>query len=257
MSDTGATGVVPSQRPDGSISHRARHDWCVLTALSLMALSSAFSAFGGSISQFYSYADWSNIPKSVVLGTEDFNSYDGYLASPVTGTIAGAVWKATAPRDLYAGQSAGSAVLSVDSSLDPLSLSFQYSDGLSGVGGNIFSTDINFDLVPGEVSVMVTLADNSSRTFSRTISDTADFWGFYSSGSPIASIRISPGLGLGGSRFSSIDNLTVMHSEDASGGNTTNPSTVPETGFSFFGFLLALLALNRFRHHAGAKGRRP
>lgn len=222
----------------------------MLTTLSLMALS---SAFGSSVSQFYSYADWSNIPETVVLGTEDFNSYDGYLASPVNGTIAGAVWKATASNGLYAGQSAGNAVMSVDNSIDPLRLSFEYSDGVSGVGGNIFSTDINFDLVPGEVFVMVTLADNSSRTFSRTISDAEDFWGFYSSGSPIASIRISPGLGLGGARFSSIDNLAIM----PSGGNPTNPSTVPESGFSFFGFLLALLALNRFRHYASTQGRRP
>jgi hypothetical protein len=208
----------------------------------LLAVSSTSLVRGGVITQYFSFDEWGTLPETSLLGTEGFNSYDGYLASPVTGTVAGVQWSAASPTGLYAGSAGGSPVMSVDRARDPLDVSFTHPGGLVGVGGNIFATDINFALMPGDISVMVTLADATSETFSRSISGTTDFWGFYSSGSPIASISVTLGDGYARPAYPSIDNLTFMKHQRPI-------SAVPETGISLLALGLVMMGMVCLRRH--------
>ncbi len=218
------------------------------TGIFLLLLSAPLSPLAHSavVSQYLSYSEWKALPDTTVLGVETFNAYDGpYPDAPVTATTAGVSWSASASRGLYSGVTAGSPVMSVNATSDPLTFFFNYSGGLSGVGANIFVSDFDFLHMAGNVSVEVSLTDASTQSFSRTITSSSEFWGFYSSGARIASIRITPGTGYPENPFASIDNLSFMR-------NGTIPSRVPESGSSWLALLLAMIGLSRLSAHLGS-----
>ena len=132
------------------------------------------------------------------LATEDFNSYNGFYASGLSGNAGGIPWTASAPGDLYAG----AGYMSTNAA-DAL-LTFTFSPGMQGVAGNFFTADASFNFLPAIIGV--TLADGSS--YVGYAASVADFVGFYSTGAAIASISVSvAGSFPYGTQFATVDNL--------------------------------------------------
>ena len=144
------------------------------------------------ISQYTSLASWSSIGGSAVVGTENFLSYSGFYSSPLAGSIGPYGWSANAFGGIYVGTTGPDRVLSTN---NPASLVIEFSSGVTGVGGNIFNTDINFNFLGSAMTVVVTLRDSSTATFTQSsIGSQFDWWGFHSTGADIASITISTGV---------------------------------------------------------------
>ena len=140
--------------------------------------------------------------------TETFNSYNGFYLNGLTGNAGGIQWTASAPGELYAG----SGYMSTNSA-DAL-LTFNLSPSVQGVGGNFFSTDASFNILPAVIGV--TLADGTS--YVGFASSAADFIGFYSTGAAISSISISVAGALpAGTNFATVDNLYFAVSVPAPG----------------------------------------
>ena len=132
------------------------------------------------------------------VGTETFNSYAGFDAGPITGTLGNTFWTVSAPGGLFAdfGMMSTNAAYST--------LSFTFSPGVRAVAGNIFGTDIGFNIVPTIVNV--TLSDGTA--YEGFTTSASDFIGFYSTTANISSLSISVASPTGsGNIFSSIDNL--------------------------------------------------
>ena len=140
--------------------------------------------------------------------TETFNSYNGFYLNGLTGNAGGIQWTASAPGELYAG----SGYMSTNSA-DAL-LTFNLSPSVQGVGGNFFSTDASFNILPAVIGV--TLADGTS--YVGFASSAADFIGFYSTGAAISSISVSVvGALPAGTNFATVDNLYFAVSVPAPG----------------------------------------
>jgi hypothetical protein len=132
------------------------------------------------------------------VGTETFNTYSGYDAGPITGTLGNTFWTVSAPGGLYAD------VGMMSTNIAYSTLSFTFSPGVRAVAGNIFGTDIGFNIVPTIVNV--TLSDGTA--YEGFTTSASDFIGFYSTSANISSLSISVASPTGtGDIFSSIDNL--------------------------------------------------
>ena len=132
------------------------------------------------------------------VATETFNAYNGFYVNGLTGNAGGVQWTASAPQDLYAG----SGFMSTNA--PEALLTFTLSPSVQGVGGNFFSTDASFNIIPAIIGV--SLADGSS--YVGNTSSLADFVGFFSTGAAISSISISVAGNLpAGTNFSTVDNL--------------------------------------------------
>ena len=143
---------------------------------------------------------WSSFSASQgkTVATETFDSYNGFYLNGLTGNAGGIQWTASAPGELYAG----SGYMSTNSA-DAL-LTFNLSPSVQGVGGNFFSTDASFNILPAVIGV--TLADGTS--YVGFASSAADFIGFYSTGAAISSISVSVAGALpAGTNFATVDNL--------------------------------------------------
>ena len=130
--------------------------------------------------------------------TENFNSYDGFYASGLTGSAGGIQWTASAPQDLYAG----SGYMSTNNAFT--TLTFSLSPSVQGVAGNFFGTNQLFGVVPAIIGVQ--LADGSS--YVGYAASAADFVGFFSTGAAIASISVSASNVAGTDPiYATVDNL--------------------------------------------------
>ena len=142
------------------------------------------------------------------VATETFNSYNGFYLNGLTGNAGGIQWTASAPGELYAG----SGYMSTNSA--EALLTFNLSPSVQGVGGNFFSTDASFNILPAVIGV--TLADGTS--YVGFASSAADFIGFYSTGAAISSISVSVAGALpAGTNFATVDNLYFAVSVTAPG----------------------------------------
>lgn len=133
-----------------------------------------------------------------VVATEEFSSYAGFYTSPLTGNFAAApgfTWTATASGGLFA--EAG--FMSTNNSTP---LTFTFNQGVQGVGGRFFATDINFAVQP--TFLQVTLSDGSG--FIGSINSATAFTGFYSTGALITSISFSVDSG----EYPTADTLSIM-----------------------------------------------
>ena len=140
--------------------------------------------------------------------TETFNSYNGFYLNGLTGNAGGIQWTASAPGELYAG----SGYMSTNNA--EALLTFNLSPSVQGVGGNFFSTDASFNILPAVIGV--TLADGTS--YVGFASSAADFIGFYSTGAAISSISVSVAGALpAGTNFATVDNLYFAVSVPAPG----------------------------------------
>ena len=175
------------------MSFRIALSAAAMTVVMTQAASAAMVTFtNNTLWSSYSAAQGSSV------ATETFNSYNGFYLNGLTGNAGGIQWTASAPGELYAG----SGYMSTNSA-DAL-LTFNLSPSVQGVGGNFFSTDASFNILPAVIGV--TLADGTS--YVGFASSAADFIGFYSTGAAISSISISVAGALpAGTNFATVDNL--------------------------------------------------
>lgn len=133
-----------------------------------------------------------------VVATEEFSGYSGFYTSPLTGNFASApgfTWTATATGGLFAD--AG-----FMSTNNVEALTFTFNQGVQGVGGRFFATDISFNVQP--TFLQVTLSDGSG--FIGSISNATTFTGFYSTGALITSITIAVDSG----EYPTADTLSIV-----------------------------------------------
>lgn len=152
----------------------------------------AFITFGNQTlwNQFVTGSGWQ-------VATETFSGVsDGFYAGSYSGSVSGVNWTGSAASGIYAQGG-------LFSTNNPEQLDFTFSPGVQGVGGNIFGTDISFNVVP--CIIQVTLADGSSYVNYATTA--TDFVGFYSTGAAIASMSIQTTATGAGSVYATVDNL--------------------------------------------------
>ncbi len=152
----------------------------------------AFITFGNQTlwNQFVTGSGWQ-------VATETFNGVaDGFYAGSYSGSVSGINWTGSATGGIYAQGG-------LFSTNNPVQLDFSFSPGVQGVGGNIFGTDVSFNVVP--CIIQVTLADGSSYVNYATTS--TDFVGFYSTGAAIASMSIQTTAAGSGGVYATVDNL--------------------------------------------------
>ncbi len=130
---------------------------------------------------------------------EDFNAYSGSYTSPLTGVANGVTWSATS--------ASGFTVMNGQlATAMPGSMLITFSGpAVFGVYGNFFGTDENGAVAPGLVTVL--LADGTGSVI--FVDNPNVFFGFVSSGAPIASISATAQTFSGGLPVirASVDNL--------------------------------------------------
>jgi len=149
-------------------------------------LVSAFiaSSADAALSVFQQKATWAYCVENGILMSqpnqivqEDFNSYNGAYANGLTGTAGPIEWTASA-MDFNDGPSSLIANLGRLSTAAPdQGLLFQFAPGVFAVGGNFFSRDAGFNVVPALVGVF--FADGTSSV--QYVSTENGFSGFISS----------------------------------------------------------------------------
>ena len=150
-------------------------------ALFCGAISSSVSA---SIATYSNFILWGEdvVAGGKTVATETFNSYDGFYNNPLTGSVGGINWSATAIGGLFCDSSQG-----WFSTNNPVAATFTFAPGVMSVGANIFGTDSSFNIVPAKITV--TLADGSS--YIALSNGPADFVGFISNGAAISSLSMN------------------------------------------------------------------
>jgi hypothetical protein len=152
----------------------------------------AFITFGNQTlwNQFVTGSGWQ-------VATETFSGVtDGFYAGSYSGSVSSVNWTGSAASGIYAQGG-------LFSTNNPETLDFVFSPGVQGVGGNIFGTDISFNVVP--CIIQVTLADGTSYVNYATTA--LDFVGFYSTGAAIASMSIQTTATGSGAVYATVDNL--------------------------------------------------
>jgi MYXO-CTERM domain-containing protein len=108
------------------------------------------------------------------ISTESFETYNGFYSSPLTGGSGDSAWSANAVGGIFCGAVGTSQVLSTNNPV-PLTISFA-SPNVFAVGGNFFSTDSSFNIVPGLITISaagvsyVYASDGSSTSFGGFVS---------------------------------------------------------------------------------------
>ena len=168
-------------------------------ALFCGAISSSVSA---SIATYSNFILWGEdvVAAGKTVATETFNSYDGFYNNPLTGSVGGINWSATATGGLFCDGLNG-----WFSTNNPVAATFTFAPGVMSVGANIFGTDSSFNIVSAKITV--TLADGSS--YITRSNGPADFVGFISSGAAISSLTMNAVATAGstGNVYVSADNM--------------------------------------------------
>ena len=156
-----------------------------LTLLTIGACSASAMLASGASAAIATYSQFSLWGQDVVaagasVATETFNLYNGYYASPLTGSVGGINWSATATGGLYCS-------VGYFSTNNPVPATFTFAPGVMSVGANIFGTDSTFNIVAARITV--TLADGSS--YIASTSGPTDFVGFISNGAAISSLEMA------------------------------------------------------------------
>ena len=150
-------------------------------ALFCGAISSSVSA---SITTYSNFIYWEEdtVASGESVAIETFNSYNGFYANPLTGSVGGINWSATATGGLFCDGSQGFLATN-----NPVAATFTFAPGVMSVGANIFGIDSSFNIVQAKITV--TLADGSSY-YARSNGPT-DFVGFISDGAAISSLTMN------------------------------------------------------------------
>ena len=148
---------------------------CCANAMLASSASAAIATYSN-----FSYWQQDVVAAGASVATETFNSYNGYYASPLTGSVGGINWSATATGGLFCSSG-------YFSTNNPVTATFTFAPGVMAVGANIFGTDSNFNIVAARITV--TLADGSSYIASTSVP--TDFVGFISNGAAISSLTMN------------------------------------------------------------------
>jgi len=174
-----------------------------LTLLTIGACSASAmlaSSASAAIATYSQFSVWSQdvVAAGASVATETFNSYNGYYASPLTGSVGGIGWSATAPGGIFCNSTYG-----YFSTNNPVAATFTFAPGVQSVGANIFGTDSNFNIVAARITV--TLADGSS--YIASTSGVTDFVGFISNGAAISSLTMAAAGAPGSNVYVTADNM--------------------------------------------------
>ena len=156
-----------------------------LTLLTIGACSASAMLASSASAAIATYSQFSLWGQDVVaagasVATETFNSYNGFYTSPLTGSVGGINWSATAAGGLFCSSG-------YFSTNNPVTATFTFAPGVMSVGANIFGTDSSFNIVAARITV--TLADGSSYIASTSVP--TDFVGFISNGAAISSLTMN------------------------------------------------------------------
>lgn len=179
----------------------------VLTVATSAFISSSASA---AIATFQQYDAWQfavtngillSQPLSVI--TENFSAYSGSYSNPLVGNTGPIEWSAEAvsyvpnPTNIVAN----SGWLSTNGADE--NLVFTFAPGVLAVGGNFFSRDASFNVIPALVGIF--FEDGSSSM--QYVSSTSGFSGFISNQLAITSLTVSVYPVPAGVNFAAADNL--------------------------------------------------
>ena len=163
-------------------------------AASAMLASSASAA----IATYSQFSLWGQdvVASGSSVGTETFNSYDGFYPSPLTGSVGGINWSATATGGIFCSTG-------YFSTNNPVAATFTFAPGVMSVGANVFGTDSSFNIVAARITV--TLADGSSYIASTSVP--TDFVGFISNGAAISSLTMAAAGAPGSNVYVTANNM--------------------------------------------------
>jgi hypothetical protein len=172
-----------------------------LTLLTISACAASAMLASGASAAIATYSNFSFWQQDVVasgstVATETFNAYNGYYASPLTGSTGGINWSAAATGGLFCQSG-------YFSTNNPVAATFTFAPGVMSVGANIFGTDNSFNSLPARITV--TLADGSSYIASTT--GPTDFVGFISNGAAISSLTMAASDTAPGDIYVTADNM--------------------------------------------------
>jgi hypothetical protein len=172
-----------------------------LTLLTISACAASAMLASGASAAIATYSNFSFWQQDVVasgstVATETFNAYNGYYASPLTGSTGGINWSAAATGGLFCQSG-------YFSTNNPVAATFTFAPGVMSVGANIFGTDNSFNSLPARITV--TLADGSS--YIASTSGPTDFVGFISNGAAISSLTMAASDTAPGDIYVTADNM--------------------------------------------------
>ena len=172
-----------------------------LTLLTISACSASAMLASGASAAIATYSNFSSWQQVVVasgstVATETFNAYNGYYASPLTGSTGGINWSAAATGGLFCQSG-------YFSTNNPVDATFTFAPGVMSVGANIFGSDFLFNILPATITV--TLADGSS--YIASTSGPTDFVGFISNGAAISSLTMAASDTAPGDIYVTADNM--------------------------------------------------
>ena len=173
---------------------------------SLIVASAIASSSSATIIVFTNESDWDNFAagNGAAMFTETFETYNGFYASPLTGSMGGVNWAATATGGIFVGAVGTSQALSTNNPV-PMTLNFSGGSVVQGISGNLYATDSNFNVVQ---SFVFLTQDGTS--YAASIGSATAFVGFYSTTSAITSIVMSASPLAGGPAnvYPTFDNMT-------------------------------------------------
>ena len=129
---------------------------------------------------------------------ETFDAFNGFYNDPLAGSTGVVDWTASAQGGLFA--SAG--MMSTNTANTALSFAFE-AGTVQGVGGTMFATDINFNVIPAVI--YISLADGTS--YAGYITSADQFVGFFSTDSSIVGLTIQAQSLVGADVFPTVDTL--------------------------------------------------
>ncbi|MFM1823734.1 MAG: hypothetical protein RI967_2000 [Planctomycetota bacterium] len=130
--------------------------------------------------------------------TETFDAFSGFYNDPLAGSTGAINWTASATGGLFAD----SGVMSTNQANVSLSFSFE-AGAVQGVGGTMFATDINFNVIPAVI--YISLADGTS--YAGYVTSASQFVGFFSTDSSIVGMTIQAQSLVGANVYPSVDTL--------------------------------------------------
>jgi hypothetical protein len=142
--------------------------------------------------------------------TDNYNDLGGFYNSPISRTISGYTYNATATGGIYVGDVNGSQALSTNS-INPLTLAFT-AGAPTAVGGYFFNTDSLFNVL----NRVITVTANPGASAQSVVTGSAtNFFGWLDdSGTPFTSLVIEPGAGA----YPSVDDLVLGQAAPAAPG---------------------------------------
>ena len=123
--------------------------------------------------------------RSGTILVENFDGYNGFYASGLTGGSGDLAWTATAVGGLYAD--AATSAMSTNFAQIGLTMTFS-SPNVFAIGGNFFNTDVNFGVVSG----LVTISSGGQDYVYTSNGGSSSFAGFMSTSGSISSITFAP-----------------------------------------------------------------